>query len=162
MGKIITSPEAIEHPFQKSIFLAGGISNCPNWQKDVAERIATETDAIVYNPRRLDFDMTAYEDISRQQIIWEWHALRVSTFNLFWFPQETLCPITLLEYGSAMERLREGALMCGTHPNYQRRFDLIEQTKLKGHVRVFDDLNELVDQTIIMLKGIRDLPPKND
>jgi hypothetical protein len=152
MGKIITSPEPVSHPFQKAIFLAGGISNCPDWQTPVAERIAAETDAVVYNPRRLDFDMSAYEEISRQQIIWEWHALRTAAFNLFWFPEETLCPITLLEYGSAMERLRPGALMCGTHPNYQRRFDIIEQAKLKQHDPIYDSLETLVDQTIAMLK----------
>jgi hypothetical protein len=153
MGRVITSPEPIGHPFEKAIFLAGGISNCPDWQSEVAERIAKETDAVVYNPRRLNFDMTAYEDVSRQQIIWEWHALRVAAFNLFWFPEETLCPITLLEYGSAMERVRVGGLMCGTHPNYARRFDIIEQTKLKDHVPVFDNLDTMVEQTIIMLRG---------
>jgi len=152
-GRIITSPEPLEHPFQKSIFLAGGISDCSDWQKDVAERIATETDTIVYNPRRVDFDMSAGEELSRIQIRWEWHALRICPFNLFWFPGETLCPITLMEYGSAMERIRVGGLMCGTHPNYARRFDIIEQTELMGHVRIFDNLDELVEQFIIMLKG---------
>lgn len=156
MGKIITAPEPIE-PCYLSIFLAGGISNCSDWQKDVAERIAAETDAIVYNPRRVDFDMSAYEEVSRQQIIWEWHALRQATVNLFWFPPETLCPITLLEYGSAMERLHTGALMCGTHPDYARRFDVIEQTKLKQHGHIFDNLDTLVDQTIMLLKNMSQL-----
>jgi hypothetical protein len=95
-GRIITSPEPIEHPFQKSIFLAGGISDCADWQKGVAERIASETNAVVYNPRRTDFDMDAGADLSRIQIRWEYHALRVCQFNLFWFPEETLCPITLM------------------------------------------------------------------
>lgn len=152
-GRIITSPEPIEHPFQKSIFLAGGISDCEDWQKGVAERIASETNAVVYNPRRTDFDMDAGADLSRVQIRWEWHALRVCQFNLFWFPEETLCPITLMEYGSAMERIRVGGLMCGTHPNYARRFDIIEQTELMSHVRIFDNLDNLVDETIMMLKN---------
>jgi hypothetical protein len=43
--------------------------------------------------------------------------------------------------------------MCGTHPNYARRFDIIEQTELMGHVRIFDDLDNLVDETIMMLKN---------
>jgi hypothetical protein len=153
MGRIITSPDKLEHPFQKSIFLAGGISDCEDWQLAVAERIAEKTDAVVYNPRRVDFDMDAGEALSRVQIRWEYHALRICQFNLFWFPEETLCPITLMEYGSAMERIRVGGLMCGTHPNYKRRFDIIEQTALMNHVPVFDDLDHLVDQTILMLGG---------
>lgn len=153
MGVIVKSPEALRPVTNKSIFLAGGISNCADWQEEVAVRLAAETDAIIYNPRREDFDMSAYEEVSKQQIIWEWHALRMSTVNLFWFPAETLCPITLLEYGSAMERLHTGALMCGTHPDYQRRFDVITQTELKQHGYIWDNLDELVDQTIILLNS---------
>lgn len=154
MGRIVTSPDALVPSAPLSIFLAGGISNCADWQSPVAERLAAETDALIYNPRRVDFDMTAYEDVSRQQIIWEWHALRMSTVNLFWFPEETLCPITLLEYGSAMERMRPGSVMIGTHPNYQRRFDIIEQTNLKNQGYVWDDLDYLVTETITLLKSL--------
>lgn len=118
-------------------------------------RIAAEVpDCVIYNPRRDDFDMSAYEEVSRQQIIWEFHALRMSTVNLFWFPAETLCPITLFEYGSAIERLHAGAVMCGTHPDYQRRFDLIEQTSLRNGMPIFDDLDHLVRETIILLKSL--------
>lgn len=157
MGKVITSPTPLGSQSPVSIFLAGGISNCPDWQSPVATRLAAETNAIIYNPRRVDFDMSAYEDVSRQQIIWEYYALRMSTVNFFWFPDETLCPIMLLEYGSAMERLQPGAIMCGTHPNYLRRFDVMEQTKLKQHGRVFDDLDTMVDQTIMLLNNMEHL-----
>lgn len=154
-GTIITSPEAIRSKCNRSIFLAGGISNCPDWQKEAAQRIADSVDdCIVYNPRRNDFDMAAYEEVSRQQIIWEYHALRMSTANLFWFPEETLCPITLFEYGSAIERLHAGAVMCGTHINYQRRFDLIEQTRLRSGMPILDNLDTLIKETIILLKSI--------
>ena len=155
MGQIIKSPGALASPCNRTIFLAGGISNCPDWQEGVAERIAAEVDdCVIYNPRRLDFDMSAYEDVSSQQIIWEFHALRMSTVNLFWFPEETLCPITLFEYGSAIERLHAGAVMCGTHPNYQRRFDLVEQTRLRNGMPIFNDLVHMVSETIILLKSL--------
>lgn len=152
MGQIITSPSAGPAKVPLGVFLAGGISDCPDWQKAVAERLATNTDATVFNPRRADFDMSAYEDLSRAQIRWEYVALRLSPVNLFWFPEETLCPITLLELGSAMHRLRPGALMVGTHPNYSRRFDVIEQMTLEGHQgMVFDSLDELVKDTEALL-----------
>ena len=155
MGQIVRSPEALAVPCNRTIFLAGGISNCPDWQEGVAQRIAAEVDdCVIYNPRRLDFDMGAYEDVSRFQITWEYHALRMSTVNLFWFPEETLCPITLFEYGSAIERLHAGAVMCGTHINYQRRFDLVEQTRLRNGMPIFDDLDNLTEQTIMLLKSL--------
>lgn len=148
MGRIIVSPTPVEHPFQKSIFLAGGISDCADWQEAVAERLAAETDAVIYNPRRLDFDMNAYEVTSREQIRWEFKALRISAWNFFWFPAETLCPITLMEYGSALERIVPGKLICGTHPEYKRRFDIVEQTELMEHEPIYDTLESLVEATI--------------
>lgn len=155
MGTILTSPAALRPNVNRSIFLAGGISNCYDWQEGVAVKIASAVeDAVIYNPRRDNFDMSAYEEVSRQQIIWEYHALRLSSVNLFWFPSETLCPITLLEYGSAMERLSPGALMCGTHPDYSRRFDVKMQNELRHNTHVFDDLDQLVEQTIILLNSL--------
>jgi hypothetical protein len=155
MGIVIKSPNSLLPIRNRSIFLAGGISNCPDWQETTAQRIANSVDdCIVYNPRRDDFDMSAYEEISRQQITWEYHALRMSSVNLFWFPAETLCPITLFEYGSAIERLPDGAVMCGTHPDYERRFDLVEQTRLRNGMPIFNDLDQLIKETIILLKSI--------
>lgn len=154
MGTILKSPAALQPNVNRSIFLAGGISNCWDWQEGAAVKIASAVDdCIIYNPRRDDFDMSAYEEVSRQQIIWEYHALRMSTVNLFWFPAETLCPITLLEYGSAMERLHPGALMCGTHPDYQRRFDVKMQNELRHGTHIYDDLDTLVEQTIMLLNS---------
>ena len=157
MGKIITAPEPLEYS-ESSIFLAGGISNCPDWQGEVARQISQTTESIIYNPRRYDFDMDSYEEVSREQIRWEFHALRMAKVNLFWFPCETLCPITLFELGSAIQRLHPGALMVGTHPNYQRRFDIIEQGKLAGApIHVFDNLEELVSETILLMRNIDQL-----
>jgi hypothetical protein len=154
MGKIVKSPAPLEPSAKNAVFLAGGISNCSDWQTAVAERLASNTGAVVYNPRRDDFDMNAYEEISTQQIQWEYYALRMAQVNLFWFPPETLCPITLFELGSAMERLHPGALMVGCHPDYQRLFDVRVQMKLRMAMPVYTDLNELVAETEILLKSI--------
>jgi hypothetical protein len=159
-GLHLKSPYPLASELCKSgIFLAGGISNCPDWQEDVGNRIANETNANAFNPRRTDFDMAAYEEISRQQIIWEYHALRLCTFNMFWFPEETLCPITLFELGSALERCPDGALFVGSHPNYQRRFDLIEQANLKNKsVHIFDNLDKMTDEIVLVLGGMFGTP----
>jgi hypothetical protein len=162
MGRIITSPEPLGRAVENSIFLAGGISDCPDWQAEVALALSENSEAVIYNPRREDFNMEAYEDVSRLQIQWEFQALRMSSVNLFWFPEETLCPITLFELGSAIQRLHPGALMVGTHPNYARRFDIVEQAKLAGSpCRVFDDIEELTSETIILMRNIDALMKNN-
>lgn len=155
MGLHLKSPHDIHPAVLKSgIFLAGGISNCPDWQQGVGDRIAAETNAVAVNPRRTDFDMSAYEEISKQQIKWEYLALRMCSFNMFWFPCETLCPITLFELGSALERCQDGALFVGAHPEYQRRFDLVEQINLKGKsCLLYDNLDEMTNEMVLVLGG---------
>src|SRR4051794_13020942 len=81
-----------------SVFLAGGITGCGDWQRELAELLA-KSDLVVLNPRRRNFpieDPTAAE----QQIRWEFRQIRRATARLFWFPPPTLCPIALYELGA--------------------------------------------------------------
>lgn len=110
----------------RALFLAGGISNCPDWQTEMASRLH-DTDWVLLNPRRVDFamdDPTAAEE----QIRWEHAHLRRATAVLFWFPCETLCPITLYELGTWSASTKP--LFIGLHPAYQRRQDVEIQTRL--------------------------------
>jgi hypothetical protein len=128
----------------RSVFLAGGISGCPPWQWRVAQMLAG-TELTVINPRRETWpqDPTAAE----QQIRWEFRHLRRATARLFWFPAETLCPITLYELGGATAS--EGPLFVGVEPAYARRFDVEVQTKLaRPDVRVVYSLEDLAAQVI--------------
>ncbi len=121
--------EAIDYTDAKymSIFLAGGISNCPNWQKEVADSL-NEYDITVYNPRRKNFPIDIKEE-SEKQIKWEFDKIRKADIIVFWFSYATLNPITLFEYGAALERNQK--IIVGIHPDYKRKIDVEIQTKLK-------------------------------
>jgi len=129
---LFRSPDKLPFVFQKqSIFVAGGISNCPDWQSDIVALIDQNIHDVI-NPRRVGgFDPTG--DTAEDQITWEHRALSLVDACIFWFPKETLCPITLLEFGRMVERAAKHnvRLAIGWHPEYQRAFDLTVQLKLE-------------------------------
>lgn len=146
---IITSPAVwnIKDTGGEAVFLAGGISNCPDWQSGIAEKISAQTDLTVINPRRLGWDMNAADSESRKQITWEYVHLRQCRYTLFWFPKETDGPITLFELGSALER--ETKLTIGCHPDYNRLLDVETQVALRrSDLSVVQDLEAMVERFI--------------
>lgn len=127
----------------KSLFLAGGISNCPNWQAQVVEALNT-TALTLCNPRRADFPM-GNPSAAEAQIKWEFEYLRQVDAVLFWFPKETLCPITLYELG--VQSVGNKPLFLGIHPAYQRRQDVEIQLQLaRPGVELQYSLDDLVKQ----------------
>ena len=136
---IITSPQNSEYT-ENTIFLAGGISNCWDWQKPVAEFLSEYTNLVIFNPRRNGWNMENSDEESRKQILWEHKFLQQSKTILFWFPEETLCPITLFELGKYL--VSDKRLIVGTHPNYQRRLDVIVQSQLvRPDIKIYDDVD---------------------
>ena len=132
-----------DHQGQRSVFLAGGISDCYDWQAEVAQMLA-ETQLIVLNPRRANFPIHDPSQ-SQLQIQWEYEHLRKASAILFWFPSETLCPITLYELGTWSNS--EKPIFIGVHPNYQRRIDVEIQTRLiRPDVVIVYSLQHLADQ----------------
>lgn len=145
--KVVTAPEKVF--YGPHVFLAGGISNCPDWQQDAIEMFSDYPMMTVVNPRR-PVGILSDNDEARAQIEWEFNALHKVQATLFWFPEETLCPITLFELGVALGENRKVAV--GTHPNYGRRFDVIEQVVLFNErngtgIRVRDSLEDVVLDT---------------
>lgn len=137
------------------LFLAGGISNCPDWQAD-ALTMLQDTHLVVANPRRSEgLENTGTE--AAIQIAWEQQALIKADKILFWFPEETLCPITLLELGVQIGKL-DKPIFVGTHPNYARRFDIIEQLGLVDHPNlpktVHNNLEDLIAEVKTFDKAI--------
>ena len=132
-------PESIDD-YRKTLFLGGGISNCPIWQDECVE-LLKNSDFIVINPRRKNFDITDKE-LTIQQIEWEHYHLRLSEWKLFWFPKETLCPITLYELGKYVTSKR---LYVGVEQEYQKRLDIYIQTNLmNSNFCLHDNLNGLI------------------
>lgn len=113
-------------PGETSLFLGGGITNCPDWQQEVVKMLA-DTPLVLLNPRRKNFPI-GDPDASYHQIEWEFKHLQMATGIMFWFPCETLCPIVLFEYGKWIDKAK--SLFVGYHPYYERRNDIDIQTSL--------------------------------
>lgn len=84
------------------LFLAGGITNCPDWQAE-AIRLLGNQDIVVASPRRNRL-LTSEGAEAACQIRWEYEFLKRARVVLFWFPKESLCPIALFELGKELGR----------------------------------------------------------
>ncbi|MDY6902992.1 MAG: nucleoside 2-deoxyribosyltransferase domain-containing protein [Cyanobacteriota bacterium] len=128
-----------------AIFLAGGISGCPDWQSQMVE-LLEPSPWIILNPRRANFPIHE-PDASRQQIAWEYKHLRLASAILFWFPKETICPIVLYELGAWS--MTDKPLFIGVHPNYPRRQDVEIQTSLvRPEVKIVYSLQDLAEKIL--------------
>ncbi|KAG2393564.1 hypothetical protein C9374_007095 [Naegleria lovaniensis] len=157
---------------EKSLFLAGGISGCGNWHRDVISNLHNKCEKLfqqqtstwssshqqshhdvaaitrkikIYNPRREHFDVSDQSQ-SEIQIKWEHEYLHSVQAVSFWFCSETLCPITLYELGkiSMMPNIK---LFVGVHPQYQRKLDVEIQTQLvRPEVKIVYTIEDLCDQ----------------
>lgn len=104
------------------VFLAGGITGCPDWQSEAAAALAG-LDVIIANPRRPG---AMAEDDAAGQIAWEFAALQRAEVIVFWFPgSDSVQPVTLYELGfHAAGRKR---IAVGADPGYRRRLDVVQQ-----------------------------------
>lgn len=125
---VVQSPNTITLSRQPSVFLAGGISNCSNWQNDVIKELIKYDDLIIFNPRRDNFNVNDPSQ-SQKQIEWEYNYLLNSTMISMWFSYETIQPICLYELGMWINSRKKPAVI-GIHPEYSRKDDIIIQTNL--------------------------------
>lgn len=146
MTTIIEAPERVGFKVDTiQIFLAGGITNCPDWQQEMIQ-LLEDADLILLNPRRADFPIHN-SDAAEEQIKWEYDHLRLANAILFWFPCETLCPIVLYELGAWS--MTDKPLFVGVHPDYARRRDVDIQTELaRLDVEIVYSLGELAKKAI--------------
>jgi len=127
------------------VFLAGGITDCPDWQQEMRELLSNEN-LTLFNPRRANFPIHDHS-AARAQIAWEHHMLREADAILFWFPEETLCPIALYELGAWSMTAKP--ISVGVHPNYQRGQDVKIQTFLsRPDVKVVFSLPDLANECL--------------
>lgn len=145
---VLECPEALiaQTSHDISIFLGGGITGCPDWQQEAINQFGSYSldDLILLNPRRSTFDITD-PTMSEFQIKWEAHHLKHADAIIFWFPCETLCPITLFELGKHAQK--GDRIFVGCHPDYARAFDVKHQLSLipsQAHVKVHDNLYSLI------------------
>jgi len=146
MIQVIQAPSEEKPLFKQSVFLAGGINQCPEWQEVFLKKFDALYDGYVtvYNPRRSG---ELKPEMHKAQVEWETEKLRDATHVVFWFCHETLCPITLYEYGwiKHTDKVR----VVGCHPDYQRRNDIL----FRERQLVFDSLDRLATNLCLKLGG---------
>ncbi|MFH1308190.1 MAG: nucleoside 2-deoxyribosyltransferase domain-containing protein [archaeon] len=128
---------------EKSIFLAGGITGCADWQSKFIE-LLKEENIVILNPRREKYAEN-FPDIEKEQITWEFNHLKLADAVIFWFPKDTLCPITLYELGKVS--VFNKPIFIGVDPEYLRKSDVEIQTNLiRPEVQIVYSLEELSSQ----------------
>ena len=150
----VEAPTRVRRYAQPAIFLAGGISNCSDWQSRMREMLEprVKVPATLFNPRRARYptDPSAL----RQQIEWEFAHLWRAQIVTFWFSRATLCPITLYELGSHLTRLkmlragdrRRPRICIGVERGYQRAQDVaIQRSLLAPEVPIVDSIRRLAE-----------------
>ena len=147
--KYIESPHKyVKQPNETSIFLAGGITGCPDWQQEIIHFLQ-DTDFVVLNPRRKHFPIND-PDAATEQIQWEFQHLQMVDVIIFWFPKESICPIALYELGAWT--MADKPIFIGLHPDYERRQDIEIQTQLRRQKsRILFSLQELAKQIMDFL-----------
>lgn len=126
-----------------SIFLAGGITGCPDWQGELYGMLWGIDPLVVINPRRRDFPIDDPE-AADFQIKWEFRHLRRVDRIAFWFPKENRagCPITLYELGAWS--MTDKPLVVGVEPGYEREADVRIQTELvRPEIAIVHTLEDL-------------------
>lgn len=143
--------DELHYEFRYKVFLAGGITGCPDWQARARrlfeeEAASRDMNVALLNPRRANFDVgdpTAAET----QIRWEHKWLRRVHIVMFWFPGSDPPqpqPIALYELGGFVHGYIKPYVV-GVEPNYCRRFDIVTQLGLsQPDIAIHNSLVETV------------------
>ena len=108
---------AVDYLCRTSIFLAGSIAMgaAEPWQDEIVQ-LLKDTDMLIFNPRRADWDSSWKQDISdeqfREQVQWELNHLELAEKVFIYFDPNTQAPITLLELGRQAEQGNVAAVCC--------------------------------------------------
>lgn len=147
--KVITAPELyVPQDYYVSCFLAGGITNCPDWQGEVIKQLYGFTlgsfEPVIFNPRRENFPI---EDKSAavQQIEWEYKMLeRCDIFSMYFSSGDSDQPICMYELGRNILRMQmrhpsdwQDRIVISVEDDYRRRQDVLIQTGLATQDQVF-------------------------
>lgn len=142
---VVTAPHLYIPKYDDvTVFLAGGITGCRDWQKETIEHLQKfvgrdDTQVVVYNPRQENFDInnpTATID----QITWEFQYLsNVDIFSMYFVEGNQIQPICMYELGRYMKPHGDQQVI-SVERNYIRKFDVIIQVALatRGITTVHD------------------------
>ena len=138
--KLITAIEHYEkHPDDILCFLAGGITQCSDWQSEVIKELK-KYDAehlVVFNPRRENFPIHD-PNASEEQIKWEFEQLqRMDIFSMYFCNSKSVQPICMYELGRNLVGMEHrfpddftDRIVVSVEKGYSREQDVRIQTKL--------------------------------
>ena len=130
--RIIMAPNEITDINRPTIFLAGGITDCPWWQDTIIEMLKPYDSGILLNPRRRNFPI--HDPMAaKKQIEWEYYALNNCDIFSMWFSSgESPQPICMYELGRhlALRCSKPETILIGVEKGYKRANDVYIQTRL--------------------------------
>lgn len=135
MSQIITAP-SLEKPIYTTLFLAGGITNCKDWQSDVIKELVYD-EVSIFNPRQEHFDVSN-KSASYEQIMWEYERLeQMDIFSMYFCNSDSDQPICMYELGRNIVRMQnrfpsdwQQRIVISVEDGYRRKQDIIIQTSL--------------------------------
>ena len=143
--RLVTAPESLEVGLDLiSVFLAGGITDCPEWQREVIAKL-DDLDCVVFNPRRDNFPIDD-PGAADEQIAWEFNALsRCNIFSMWFCNSKSDQPICFYELGRNLALHSADTIIVGCDSGFRRKQDVIIQTKLAiPEIKVRLDFDEYV------------------
>ena len=146
---VITAPEKyVSQSGDVCVFLAGGITNCTNWQKEVIQTLRNKMKAIdeaerrlvVFNPRR-DYYPVHDPSANQEQIEWEFKYLeRCHIFSMYFCSGESDQPICMYELGRHLRRIATernrtfvDCAIVTVEDGYKRHTDVLTQGRLASN-----------------------------
>ena len=139
--RIITAPEPLDIKNDEvAVFLAGGITDCPDWQKKVIDLLSAHVDClklVILNPRRQNFPIDD-PNAAEEQITWEFNALeQMDIFSMYFCSGNSDQPICMYELGRNIVRMQmrfpadwEKRIIITQEHGYRRFADVRIQTIL--------------------------------
>ena len=160
--RIVESPDPYKAVRgETDLFLAGGITNCPDWQAEMLKKL--KGDIVVYNPRRANFPIDD-PNAAKEQITWEYNRLKVAKEILFWFSRGSLNPIVLFGYGMwGLSKWSSKKIFIGVDPEYERKQDVYIQTELvrddyrlignPPSLEIYESIDDITDRANLLNNG---------
>lgn len=159
--RVITAPEEYKRREDDIIvFLAGGITNCRDWQNIVIEKLKTTCeyfnndadDLVIMNPRRENFPIDDPK-ASYEQIYWEYNRLNdADIFSMYFCSGDSDQPICMYELGRNVYRLQ-------MYDNYDDRIIIMVE---RGYKREQDVKIQVglaaCDNDLVMVEEPEDAP----
>ena len=163
--KVVTAPDDSATYGEISVFLAGGISDCWNWQEAVINKLKEMEEngydmrsLVVFNPRRPSFDVNNPGD-TKAQINWESYWLDCcDIFSMYFCNSESVQPICMYELGRHLLKKSVDwedddihycySVQISIEKGYKRTDDVLIQTELATSGLIipfmYEDPNEAI------------------